>query len=112
MAEKFIQLQGKTLEKVILDSSPNVNHDRSENPQRSDPYDMGNVDLIYELTNLPALTDLIINFPVPVFHEFNDRVYQLIHHLSLDISASSQSYCHTCGENARLWCNLLKYSGA
>ncbi|CAF2970708.1 unnamed protein product [Rotaria sp. Silwood2] len=27
MAQKFIQLQGKTLEKVILDSSPNVHHD-------------------------------------------------------------------------------------
>ena len=112
IAEKFIQLQGKTLEKVIVDSSPSVNHDRSETLQRLNPSDVGNVDLIYELTNLSSLTDLIINFPVPVCHEFNDRVYQLLHHLSLDISASSQSYCHTCGANARLWCNLLKYSGA
>ncbi|CAF3406576.1 unnamed protein product [Rotaria socialis] len=112
MAQKFIQLQSKTLEKVILDYSPNADHDRGENPQRWDPYDVGKVDLVYELTNLPFITDLIINFPVPVFHKFNDRAYQLLHHLSLDISASSQSYCHTCGHNATLWCNLLQYSGA
>ncbi|CAM4844320.1 unnamed protein product, partial [Rotaria magnacalcarata] len=41
MAQKFIQLQSKTLEKVILDYSPNVDHDRDENPQRWDPFDVG-----------------------------------------------------------------------
>jgi hypothetical protein len=112
MAQKFIQLQGTTLEKIILDSSSYGNHNESENSERYGQYHVGNVDLIYELTNLPILTDMIINFPVPVFHEFNDKAYQLLHHLSLDISASSQSYCHTCGANARLWCDLLKYSGA
>ncbi|CAF3413913.1 unnamed protein product, partial [Rotaria sp. Silwood2] len=41
MAQQFIQLQGKTLEKVIIDSSPNVHHDRSENPAKWDSYDLG-----------------------------------------------------------------------
>ncbi|CAF2034037.1 unnamed protein product [Rotaria magnacalcarata] len=35
MTQKLIQLQSKTLEKVILDYSPNAHHDRGENPQRT-----------------------------------------------------------------------------
>ena len=112
LAQQFIQLQGKTLEKVILTSSTYVNHNQNEDRSRYVSYDKVDVDLIYELTNLPILTNLIINFPVPVFHEFNDKAYQLLHHLSLDISSSTQSYCHTCSGNIRMWCNLFKYSGA
>ncbi|CAF0873285.1 unnamed protein product, partial [Didymodactylos carnosus] len=101
IAKQLLQVQGKTLEKIIVDSPPYSN-------DKPDGRFHDETDLIHDLTVEPNLRELILNARLPIVSMWNEKSRQIIRKFAIDVGPQSQSNCWSCFYSFGNWLKFFE----
>ncbi|CAF0783657.1 unnamed protein product [Didymodactylos carnosus] len=108
IAKQLLQVQGKTLEKIIVDSPPYSNNQPDYN------FFDDKTDLIRDLTDeliTPNLHELILNARLPIVSIWNDKSRQIIKKITIDLGHQSQSNCWSWFYSFEYWLKFFQMCG-
>ncbi|CAF1025325.1 unnamed protein product [Didymodactylos carnosus] len=107
IAKQLLQVQGKTLEKIIVDSPPYSN-------DQPDGRFHDETDLIHDLTDeliTPNLRELILNARLPIVSIWNEKSRQIIRKVTIDVGHQAPSNCWSCYYCFGNWLKVFKMCG-